>query len=219
MVTKAKKTKLVVPKRTKVPVAIGFDLSLSSLAGCAKMYDPVLKELRGPVWLIDRWKKDVPFNDRLLTVSRAHIFVIELLSLLGGIVKEADDIHIAVEQPPLRIMNANRLAQQSMMFGSFVGGLLRYGYKNVFPANIMQWQEIVANDLGIKVNKDFDKWTVKNWAIEVYGMEKWPDLIRNNKLGLIPKPQGSVAMPEQPDDRFDATGIMEYAWEKANGRV
>lgn len=205
------------PIKKPSPIAVGFDLSLASLAGSAKMFDATLNKMCGPVWTMTRWEKDVPHDERLRQVSKAHDFIHEIMyELNGGFIPDSANLHIGVEELPPRVMNAQRYREQAEIIGAFVGGLRRYGFQNVHRINIKQWQSLVAADLEIKLN-DLDKWKVKNWAREVYDAPKWKDLIRNGKLGLIPKPKSSVAMPEQPDDRYDATGIMDYTWELAHG--
>jgi hypothetical protein len=222
MATKIKKAKPTkakplakLPGRVPSPIAIGIDLSPASLACSAKMYDGIIKTMRGPVWSITRWPKGTDHFEKLEFCARGYDVVLDILAPLGGFIKEIDDLHIGVEELPARVLNSNRAHQQAELIGAFVGSLLRYGWKNIYLIPVKSWQALVANDLEMKANKDFDKWHVKEWAIEVYGAPKWKDLIRSGKLGLIPRPKTSKAMAEQPDDRYDATGIMDYVWEKA----
>lgn len=206
------KPKLKLGRKRRTVVALGFDLSLASVAGAAKMKDGPLDKMKGPVWVRHPWMKETPHFEKLKYLARGSDFVHILLNELNAIA-ELPEIYIGVEDLPPRVMNANRYREQAELLGAFVGSLLRYGYFNVQLVNVKQWQALVAGDIGVKVNKDFDKWTVKNWAREVYDAPKWPDLIRSGKHGLIPKPKGSKAMPEQPDDRYDCTGIMDYVWD------
>lgn len=214
-----KKFKFSKVERKKSPIAIGADLSLSSLALSAKMYDATLQKMRGPSWTITRWDKSVSLDEKLRQVAKAHDFIHEIMYELNhGIIPDSDCLFIGVEELPPRAMQAKRYREQAEIIGSFVGGLLRYGFTNVIRVNIKSWQALVAADMDIEL-KELDKWVVKEWAKQVHDAPKWKDLIRNNKNGLIPKPKGSVAMPEQPDDRYDATGIMEWVWNKKAGKI
>lgn len=217
MVKKAFKIKKP-PEKKYSKVAIGFDISPSCIAGCVKARDNILGEILGPKWIIQRWPKDTPDFEKLKFCANAHDVVHDLLWKLpkGFVVRDLNDLHIAIEELPARVMQAKRYREQSAIIGAFVGGLLRWGYPNIHMVNPKQWQALTAADFDQKANKDWDKWKVKEWAREIHDAPKWPDLIRNSKLGLIPKPKGSKAMPEQPDDRYDATGIMEWGWERAH---
>lgn len=211
-VTKAKpKPKLMAPKKPSAnPLAVGFDLSPSCIAGAAKMYDATLGKMQGPVWNITRWPKGTPDFEKMLFLAKGHEIVYDLIHKLGGIAA-IEDIYIGVEEVPPRMMNAQRQREQAMLIGCFVGSLLRYGYQVSF-VNARSWQALVAADFDVKANKDFTKFDVKKWAIETYDLPRLKDLIRNGKKGLIPKPKDSKAKPEQPDDRFDAVGIMDWVW-------
>lgn len=213
MPVKAKpRPKLLPPKKPPAsPLAVGIDLSPSSIAGAAKMFDATLGKMQGPVWNVTRWPKNTPDFEKMLFLSKGHEIIYDLIHQLGGIAA-IEDIYIGVEEVPPRAMNAQRQREQALLIGCFVGSLLRYGYQVHFVNN-KKWQSVVAGDLDKKLNADWDKWDIKNWAISTYDVPKWKDLIRNSKEGLIPKPKGSKAMPEQPDDRYDALGIMEYTWE------
>lgn len=53
----------------------------------------------------------------------------------------------------------------------------------------------------------FEPWAVQQCGSE--GIPEWPHIIESNKLGKIPRPETSKAKAIQPDDRYDALGIME----------
>lgn len=215
---KKKNFKFSKVERKPSPIGIGADLSLSSLALSAKMYDSTLRELKGPSWAITRWSKEVSLDEKLRQVAKGHDFIHEIMYELNhGIIPDSEVLFIGVEELPPRAMDARRYREQAEIIGAFVGGLLRYGFTNVIRVNIKSWQSLVAADMEVSL-KDLDKWIVKEWARQLHDAPKWKDLIRNNKQGLIPKPQGSKAMPEQPDDRYDATGIMEWVWENYAGK-
>ncbi len=104
-------------------------------------------------------------------------------------------------------MQSNTLKQQGQYTGAFLGSVLRYGYPNLFEVHNQTWLKPVRADLGIGRP---DKWDVKRWAIEYYRLPDLPDLIQHSKLGKIPRPETSKAKAVQPDDIYDACGIM--AW-------
>lgn len=218
MVTKAK------PKKTKrqTVLAMGFDTSTYSIAGCAMLYDALLDKTKGPVCIIHRWTKEDHFYKRLADATKAHEFVIDLLTKLRGVVSDVNDIYIGVEEPwpygMVKMQSSAFLQQQAQIHGAFLGGLTRWGYPNVEAVNVSHWHAPVAGDLDMKNprKEGFDKWTVRAWAEEIYGPFNWPDLIYRQNIGLISKPKTSRAKPVQPDDRYDAIGIMQYVWDKVH---
>jgi hypothetical protein len=196
----------------------GFDISMSSVSGAAMMYDGLLGKVRGPAVVNERWDREVHYFDRLRSAARAENFIHSLMSGLHGALVELDQVFIAVEEPwPMGIVkNAKSgwLKQQAQIQGTFIGGLVRYGFENIYEVNAQSWKKTVADELGVKVgqSKEF-KWVVKKWAIDTYGLEDMPDLINHGKLGLIPKPVTSRAKPIQPEDIYDAMGLC--AWMEA----
>jgi hypothetical protein len=193
----------------------GFDVSMSSISGAAMMYDGLLDKIRGPALVERRWEKDVHYFDRLNIASRAEILIHDLMSGLRGAVIDLDQLFIAVEEPwPFGIVKkaeSGWLKQQAQIQGVFIGGLIRYGWKNVYEVNAQSWKKVVADELGVKVgvSKEF-KWVVKQWAIDTYGVEEFPDLIKHNTRGLIPRPEKSKAKAVQPADVYDALGLMTW---------
>jgi len=201
-------------------VWMGFDISTYSIAGCAQSYDPITDKTFGPRWSITRWnKEDHSHWDKLKVLVSAYTFVHELQNLLGagGIVRRLENLHIGVEELPARMLNSRTYREQAELTGAFVGGLLKWGFPNVHSVNVASWRSLVAFDLDIPI-KEVDKFKTKEWAKEVYGAPNWPDLIRTNKKGLIPKPKGSNAKPSQSCDRYDATAIMTSIRQKTNSR-
>lgn len=210
-------------------VCCGFDLSLSSIAGCAFSYDKITKRDRGPNFTTWRWGKNTHYFDRITDCSRAHQWIEFLLTQLGVMV-ELDDVFIAVEEPfPLGMvgrMQSSALKQQAEISGAFLAGLLRYGYKNVFQIPANAWRQIVAAELGITIapqkynytenpyqyapsGKGSGKWRAKEYGLKL-GLEDWPDMISTAKLGKIPRPEMSKAKAVQPDDRYDAFAIAQW---------
>lgn len=223
MVTKAKPVKAK-PKIKKKPtiVAVGIDVSMSSIAGAAIMHDSILQTMRGPVWHVQRWKQSDDYFKRMVFAAKAHDFVFDLVCKMHGAIFDLDEIWIAVEEPwpwgVVKRAQSGWLKQQAQIQGAFLASLARYGYPNLFEVNIPDWQSRIASDLDMKWSKKdgFTKWTIKEWAQEVYPeIPDWPDLIRKTNVGLVAKPKSSNAKPVQPDDRFDATGLMDWAFEEA----
>jgi hypothetical protein len=196
-------------------MVVGFDISMSSISGAAMMFDGLLDKIKGPAVVNERWSREIHYFDRLKVAAKAENFIYDLMSGLKGAVVEWDQVFIAVEEPwPMGIVKkaeSGWLKQQAQIQGTFIGGLIRAGFTNVYEVNAQSWKKVVADELGVKVgvSKDF-KWVVKKWAIETYGLEDLPDLIKNDKLGLIPKPEKSRAKPIQPEDVYDAMGLC--AW-------
>lgn len=246
METKARKKhgKIVVPgqistlpslgKRDSGWLIVGFDCSMSSLAGAAWAYDRVLDRQVGPAFVLKRWPKDTHYFERLKDAARSYELVLELQAELG-ISLGVEDVHIAQEEPFPPHMNfigkaqSGFLKQQAEISGAFLGGLLRYGYQSIWQLSNVKWRQTVANDLGITIHhskwsdpalvevfnclpKYTGKFRAKQWALKSdlfqNGVPDWPDIIESAKLGKIPRPEGSQARAVQPDDRYDALAIM-----------
>jgi hypothetical protein len=216
----------------------GFDTSMSSLAGAAIAYDGITKKLKGPVFVMRRWSKEDHYFDRLKMAAMAHELISDLQTELV-LTMGPEEIHIAQEEPfPLtggftQKGNSGWLKQQAEISGAFLGGLLRYGYTNLWQMSSMDWRQMIANDLGITTHhtkwrstdlvqqfncnfKDSGKFRSKQWAhpeFQIFkdfpdGIPDWPDIIETTKLGKIPRPEGSKARSVQPDDRYDALAIL-----------
>lgn len=192
----------------------GIDLSITSISGAMVVYDALLDKLRGPGLFSVRWEKPVHFLDRLAYVVRAQDFMHDLISSVGPMPIDPANIWVGVEEAwPAGIVKRAEsmwLRQQAQMNGALIGGLVRYGYNRVYEVNASNWRYAVAQEMGVKMNKEFTKWVVKEWAIGAYGVEDRVDLIENRIRGLIPRPDNSKAKAKQPDDIYDACGIL--AW-------
>lgn len=216
----------------------GFDTSMSSIAGAAVGYDRTLKKFRGPEFVMMRWSKEDEYFDRLREAAKSHELVQVLQSNLG-LMLNLDEIFIAQEEPvPYGMFNKGVSAfmkQQCEISGAFLGGLVRYGYANIWQINSMQWRQMVAHDLGITTHhtkwkdpklaaeynakpSDSGKFRSKQWALhpafhdgQIFPNEipDWPEIIET-KDGKIPRPEESKAKAVQCDDRYDALAIMEW---------
>jgi hypothetical protein len=212
----------------------GFDVSMSSIAGAAIAFDSTLRRILGPATVIHRYTKDDDYFQRMLDVSKAHNFIQELQKELKVVI-EPDDVHIAIEEPwafgQIRAGFSNALKQQAQISGSFMGGLLRYGFSHIFEINNQSWRKLVADDLGITTHhtkwKDpaltqrfncapdnTGKFRAKQWVLDImnhdWNIPDWPDLVQNSKLGLIPRPENSKAKATQSDDRYEALAMMQW---------
>jgi hypothetical protein len=223
----------------------GFDTSMSSLAGAAFGWDGTLKQFKGPEFVLKRWTKSDHYFDRLRDAAKAHELIHELQHALG-LVLNTDEIWIAQEEPwPPHSSFVNKnisgfLKQQAEISGAFLGGLVRYGYQNIWQVQSIKWRAMIAKDLGITTHhskwrspelaleynclpKDSGKFRSKQWALSSPGpgyafmgltaeeIPDWPDLIKRDE-GMIPRPDDSKAKAIQPDDRYDALAIMWYQY-------
>lgn len=234
-VAKTKRPKLTPAKprelRERGWMIAGFDTSMSSIAGAAVGYDRTLDKLVGPEFVIVRWTKEDDYFSRLKAAALSHDLVQELQTKLG-LILNMDEIHIAQEEPwPLGMVRGGLsayLKQQAEISGAFLGGLVRWGYQDVFQINSIKWRTMVADYLGITTHHskwrspelaaefnckptDSGKFRSKEWALDqkMWGeIPEWPDIIESGKLGKIPRPENSKAKAVQPDDRYDALAVM-----------
>jgi hypothetical protein len=216
------KKKLAKPPLKKEPnwVAVGFDVSVSSIAGAAFGWDGTLRRSVGPVTVAKRWTRDNDYPERLEDSVRSYVFVLDLIAKLK-MTPELDEVFIAIEEPwPFGMqkrLESNSLKQQAQISGAFFGGLVRYGYKQVFEIHNQWWKKVVADSLEItthwtKYGKGLEgKMRSKEYVRKEFPeIEDWPDLISHSKQGLIPRPEGSKAKAQQPDDRYDAIPIAVW---------
>lgn len=189
----------------------GVDVSMTSMSGIATAYDAILDKLRGPGVFSVRWERDIHFLDRLAQATRSGDFIHTLLADCGPFSIPPENVWIAVEEAwPVGLVHkadSMWLRQQAQIQGCFVGGLIRAGFHRVHEANNQLWKNPIRQETGIGRP---DKWAVKEWAIQAYGLPDLPDLIDHSKRGLIPRPDTSKAKARQPDDIYDAAGI--HAW-------
>lgn len=238
---RAKKKKYL-PKprelRSRGWAVLGFDTSMSSIAGAGIGYDATLKKLRGPVFVYNRWEKEDEYFDRLKEASHGELWVGGMLEEMG-LLLNLNEIFIAQEEPwPFGMVRGGASAfmkQQAEISGAFLGGLVRWGFTNVSQMNSIRWRTMIANDLGITTHhtkwkdpklcekyncspKDSGKFRSKQWARgEEWDMQResfpdeipdWPDIVETTKHGKQPRPEGSKAKAVQPDDRYDALAVM-----------
>lgn len=247
---KAKKKKAKLPAvkmRHHGWMIAGFDTSLSSIAGAAIAYDRILNKTRGPAFLMRRWGSEDHYYDRLEMCARSHEFIHDLQAELGCVGYSTDEIFIAQEEPfpmgMVKQMESNAIKQQAEISGALLGGLIRYGFRNVWQINSHKWRKLVADDLGITTHfskwkdaslaaefncrpDDTGKFRAKQWAVNPghsfmggafpEEVPVWPDIIVSKGM-KIPRPEGSTAKALQPDDRYDALAIMLWLYEELSG--
>jgi hypothetical protein len=239
------KKKLPTPRevRNRGWMISGFDVSMSSMAGAAIAYDSTLKKFRGPEFVMHRWTKEDHYFDRLRAAAKSHELIQELQGKLG-IMLELNEVFIAQEEPfpphgnfMKGKMGGAYMKQQAEISGAFLGGLLRWGYDEIWQMGNQAWRGVIASDLGITTHHskwkdpalcevynckpaDTGKFRAKQWALSSPGpgyafmgifseeITDWPDIIESGKLGKIPRPENSKAKAVQPDDRYDALAIM-----------
>jgi hypothetical protein len=201
----------------------GIDVSVTSMSGAMMVYDSLIDTMRGPGLFSVRWERDVHFLDRLAQAVRAADFIHSLIAACGPMSIPADNIWIGVEESwpagIVRRAESGWLRQQAEVCGAFRGGLVRYGYTRVYDVNAQSWRVLVARDLDKKLNKDFTKWDVKKWAMFSYAVEERPDLYDHKTRGLIPLHDKTKAKPRQPDDCYDALGIMNWTFQTREDEV
>jgi hypothetical protein len=229
-----KKARIPIPdvKNRVEWVAVGIDTSTYSISGAmiAMQYGK-LTPVRTDVI---RWGKGTDYFTRMRAAAMAHEFMIDLLGPKVG--AKLEEVYIAIEEPVsyghMQRMQSQSIKQQIQIQGALMGGLLRWGYQNIYEIQANQWRKIIADDLGITIHKtkyndaDFlplpdgfhvakgavGKFRSKQWAQEFHSDwdGHWTDLIQHTKLGVIAKPPESKAAGFQPDDRYDALAMMEW---------
>jgi len=205
-------------------VAIGGDISMTSisLAGTALLRDG---KKRRPKAVALRWERGTDYFKRMTEAAKAHDLMHELFIELK-IMPEADQVYIALEEPfswgHVKGGQSNALKQQAQISGAFMGGLLRWGWQNIFEIQANQWRKLVADDLGITIHhtkwnpggkgSNQGKYRAQEWVEKFHPKwdGHWPDLIVHSKRGLIPRPDDSNAKGKQSDDRYEALAIMKW---------
>ena len=233
--SRANRISIADPRPDKGWIVCGFDVSMSCIAGAAIAYDAIIRKFKGPVFVEVRWTKQDEYFDRLKVAAKSHELIFDIIGQFH-LSLPLEKIFIAQEEPwPFGLVRGGEsgwLKQQAEISGAFLGGLVRYGYENVSQMNTIRWRTVVANDLGITTHhskwkdptlcavyncipKDAGKFRTKQWALAYskngnYWNEEvplWPDIIKSQNLGNIPRPKNSRAKAHQPDDRYDALAI------------
>ena len=195
-------------------MAIGIDCSMSSVALAGFGYDSTLRRRIGPATALKRWERGYDYLKRLEDVSRPENLIHCIVADLH-VFPELDQVFIAVEEPVpygmFKTMESSAIKQQCQISGALLGGLARYGWKQLFEINNQQWRKLVADALGITTHwssygKGLDaKMRSKEFCLKQFPeMPDFPDLVLHSKRGLISRPEGSKAKARQPEDIYDA---------------
>lgn len=200
-------------------VAVGADISLYSisLAGCAKLSNGKMRSAKA---VKHSWEKDDDYFLRVKEAAKPENMMFDLLAALK-LEPELAQVFIAAEEAVsfghIQRHASQAIKQQIQISGAFLGGLLRYGYPNLYEIQANSWRKLIAEDLGITTHhtkwnnpKGTGKYRAQQWVEQFHPKwdGHWPDMIRTAKRGLIPRPETSRARGEQSDDRYEALGIM-----------
>lgn len=207
--------------------AIGVDTSMSSVAVVGIGYDCVLDKIVGPEYVEIRWMPDDDYFKRLGDAVKGYDLI---LDVIGGLVIPTNRVYVAIEEPfyygAIKGGQSSYLKQQAEVAGAFKGGLARYGYLNIYEINNSQWHAALRKD-GIEfavaprgssqaektAAREANKFKVKDWAINAFGLPNLPDLVKSKSGAKIPRPEsgfGANAKAVQPNDIYDAAACC--AW-------
>jgi hypothetical protein len=202
-------------------VAIGMDVSLYSIsiAGCARLAGGKARRAK---CVKLAWEKDTDYFERIKQAAKPENLMFDLFSALK-VEPELNQVFIAIEEAVsfghIQRNAGQTIKQQIQISGALMGGLLRYGWPNLYEIQANTWRKVVADDLGITThhtkwnpNKTEGKFRAKEWVQQFHPNwdGSWPDMIRSSKRGLIPRPEKSKARAEQSDDRYEALAMMEW---------
>lgn len=235
------------PYRSVDYVAIGGDVSMSSIALAGIAVTKGGNVRAGAISV--RWEKDTDYFARMAQAAKANEIMYDLFAKLK-IMPELDQVYLAVEEPvPIGMfqrssrgqksgMSSAYLKQQCQISGAFLGGLLKWGWTQIFEIQANSWRKVVADDLAQHFGIDFTIAPQKFNSTDVLPLPKefhpnpksigkyrspqwlqvmhpkwdkgWPDIVNHSKRGQIPRPKESKAQGIQPDDRYDAFPMAEW---------
>lgn len=159
-------------------------------------WDAVLGKFKGPYFTQLRWAKDDHYFARILESVKSYELVLDLLAHLT-ISLDFDRIFIGQEEPwpPhgsfVKRGHSQTLKQQAEISGAFLGGLIKYGYDNIYQMGNDRWRKMVADQISEETGedvtlyhqkwksqkladqyncnyKDSGKFRAKQWALDVY---------------------------------------------------
>jgi hypothetical protein len=208
-------------------VAVGMDMSFTSIAATAIGWDAVLDKMTDVKWGEIRWTPEDDYFTRLGQAAKVHELVTDVIPGLWTI--EPNRVCICVEEPfPLgmvarKTFTGSWIKQQCEVAGAAKGALVRYGWPNIYEINNAQWKATLRRE-GITIRKMPEgKWDVKTWAMAALGIPDMPDLVAGKEGGKIPRPEsgwGAKAKAVQPSDVYDAAACMAWMQDEIlSGRV
>ena len=237
-----KKARLPFPKvdSSVTWMAVGIDTSTYSISGSAiAMQRGKLSPVRSHSV---RWEKGTDYFTRMRGAASASDFMHELIGPMFG--PTLEQVFIAIEEPVsfghLQRMQSQSIKQQIQIAGALMGGLLKWGWQNIYEIQANQWRKVIADDLGITIHKSkyqnaeflplpkgyhvkagtVGKFRSKQWTEQFHPDwdGHWTDLIQHTKLGAIPRPEDSKAAAFQPDDRYDTLAMMKWMMNEIESR-
>ena len=206
---------------------VGIDSSLTSIAAVAWGYDAKIgkhKVEHGEI----RWMPEVDYFARMRDAAKAHELVLDLLHKMWTV--DLENVYIAMEEAvhygAIQRGIAAFAKQQMEVAGALKGSLARYGFPNMEEVNNSSWHKTLRQE-GIQFAaiprgtrgvereriKLENKYLVKEFAIEFYGLPDLPDLVASKSGAKIPRPEsgfGAKAKAVQPNDIFDAAAVLHY---------
>lgn len=221
-------------------VVIGADVSMStiSLGGIAETKDGKIRVGTASI----RWTTGVDYFKRMKEAADASQNVVMELYADMKIMPELAQVHFAIEEAVsyghIQRAMGQFTKQQIQISGAFMGGLLKWGFTNLYEIQNNQWRAMVAHDLGFTIHKskwappelakefhcnerDVGKFRAKQWVKKFHPKwdKEWPDIIRQGKQGQIPRPLDSFAKGVQSDDRYEALAMAEFLWRDLKGEL
>jgi hypothetical protein len=195
---------------------------MTSVSVCGIVYDAALGK-RHPAQIASvRWAGE-HYYGRIKGANKASQLVHEVCCSLPLL--ELDQIYIGIEEPfylgavkrAIRYQQSSSgwIKQQAEIAGAVKGSLVGAGFENLHEANNRSWKACIHHSVGIQMT---DKWLVKEWAIAAFDLPDLPDLVQG-KNGKIPRPEngrGANAKAVQPDDVYDAAGVMAWMLKEMN---
>ena len=205
------------PVRKPSIAVLGFDVSMVSIAGTGIVFDRHTQEWSQCAFSQWRWEQGDDWFTRLGKAAKAHDIVHDILGQISWF-GENHHVFIGVEQAwPFGIVkraDSAWLYQQAQMHGAFIGGLVRYGYSELYEVNAASWRSIVSTELGVKQTSDL-KMQVKGWAIDAWDLPELPDIVQTSTRGKVERPEsgaGAKAKAVHPNDVYDAAAVMTWMW-------
>lgn len=208
--------------------AVGIDTSMTACSVVGVAYDGMTDKIVGPFHSEIRWMPEDGYFKRLGEAAKGYELVLDVVR--GAWVLDSSRIFIACEEPifygAVKAQTGAWIKQQCEVAGAFKGGLVRYGFRNIYEINNSQWHATLRKD-GVEFERaergtsqsekaavrHRNKFKVKDWAIQAFGLPELPDLVKSKSGAKIPRPAegfGAKAKPEQPSDVYDAAACA--AW-------
>ena len=210
---------------------VGIDSSLSAVSAVALGYDAKTNKTSVEHGEI-RWSPETDYFERMKLAAGSHDLVLDLLRRLWAI--DLDRVFVAMEEPfPFGMLGgksanfqASYAKQLAEISGAVKGSLARWGFVNMKEVNNASWHKDLRQD-GVEfltiprgtrgaaktAIQLANKFKIKEWAIERYGLPEFPDLVASKSGAKIPRPEsgyGAKAKAVQADDRYDACAVMHH---------